>query len=164
MRKMILALLILGCFTASGYSQEENAGRVREDAFLVQKEIAVWRTDKAAVGPTQVYACQAVRIAPKWFLTAAHCVYNACRDSLPCTVQINLAQAEGELRQSVRINHSSSDKNVFIYEGFFPGQNRVSCVDVHLLNWMIRPSIFMKRGTENKPSGNGFRPPSLRRP
>lgn len=124
-------LLGIVFFSVSGHTQE--GPRVREKDFLVQKEIAVWRTDKAGFGKTSVYSCQAVRIAPQWFLTAAHCVYNACRDTLPCTVQINLAQAEGELRQTVRVNHTTSSKNVFIYEGFFPEQNRVSSVDVALI-------------------------------
>ncbi len=130
MKRIILSLILLGLH-APVFAQE--AETVREDRLLVQKEIAVWRTDKAGFGKTSVYSCQAVRLSPGWFLTAAHCVYNACRDSLPCTVQINLAQAEGDLRQTVRVNHSTTAKNVFIYEGFFPGQNRISSVDVALI-------------------------------
>ena len=129
-QSIVLWLMLLVGLHASVLAQETE--KVRENAFLVQKEIAVWRTDKAGFGKTQVYSCQAVRLAPGWFLTAAHCVYNACRDSLPCTVQINLAE-DGELRQTVRINHSTTAKNVFIYEGFFPGQNRISSVDVALI-------------------------------
>lgn len=106
---------------------------MNENAFLVQKEIDVWRTDKTYNSQAAVYACQAVRIHKNWFLTAAHCVYTACSGSQPCTVQITLAEAE--LRQTVRIYHSTSSQQVFIYPGFFPGQNRISSVDVALIRF-----------------------------
>ena len=100
---------------------------------MVQKEMEVWRTDKEADSKMYIDSCQAVRIHPRWFLTAAHCVYPSCNGSLPCTVQITLASAE--LRQTVRIKHSTTAKNVFIYEGFFPGQNRISSMDVALVKF-----------------------------
>ena len=155
---MILAIWLIGFLTAGGQAQEENPARVREDAFLIQKEIAVWRTDKTGFGKTSVYSCQALRIAPDWFLTAAHCVYNACRDTLPCTMQINLAQANGELRQSVRINHSTASRNVFIYEGFFPGQNRVSSVDVALIKLDNSAEYFYQAWDEKNASWENISP------
>ena len=117
---------------AFSYAQQE-APQVREDRFLVQKEISVWRTDQASVANVPVYSCQAIRIHPNWFLTSAHCVYPACKGSLPCTVEVTLAQ--GELSQKIRIHHSTASKRVFIYEGFFPGQNRISSVDVALIHF-----------------------------
>jgi len=114
-----------------GAQESFNAPKVNEDAFLVQKEISTWRTDKANNSKVAVYNCQAVRLSREWFLTAAHCVYNACRDGLPCTVQITLA--EGEMRQLARVNHTTTSKTVFIYPNFFPGQNRISSVDVALV-------------------------------
>ena len=131
----ILRVLFCGCLLLPvwGWALETDPEpvSVREDAFLIQKEIVTWRTDQAGAGQAWTYNCQAVRIHPHWFLTAAHCVYSACRDSYPCTVQITLA--EEKLRQTVRINHSPTDRKVFIYEGFFPGQNRISSVDVALI-------------------------------
>ena len=132
MRKIILFFLLVGSYFAFGYGQEEPTN-VREDSFLIQKEIAIWRTDKAENSRVPVYSCQALRIDKNWFLTAAHCVYASCKGSLPCTVQIALA--EGELSQSVRIYHSTASPRVFIYEGFFPGQNRISSVDVALIHF-----------------------------
>ena len=131
MRKIIFFFLLVSNSIALGYGQEEPA-KVREDAFLIQKEIAVWRTDKTENSRVPVYSCQALRIDTNWFLTAAHCVYASCKGSLPCTVQITMA--EGELNQSVRIYHSTASPHVFIYEGFFPGQNRISSVDVALIH------------------------------
>ena len=130
MKRQILLYVLLACMAGGSYGQEEGP-RVREDRFLIQKEISVWRTDKTADSRVPVYSCQALRIASHWFLTAAHCVYPACNGSLPCTVQVTLAQ--GELSQTVRIFHSTAARRVFIYEGFFPGQNRISSVDVALI-------------------------------
>lgn len=115
------------------FAQEEPRRPVREEAFLVQKEIDIWRTDKTYNSRAAVYSCQAVRIHKNWFLTAAHCVYSACSGSQPCTVQITLAEAE--MRQTARVYHSTSSQRVFIYPGFFPGQNRISSVDVALIRF-----------------------------
>ncbi len=132
--KKIFFFILPFIFTISAFAQEEADERaVREDAFLVQKEINVWRTDKTYNSLASVYSCQAVRLHKNWFLTAAHCVYSACSGSQPCTVQITLAEAE--LRQTVRVYHSTSSQRVFIYPGFFPGQNRISSVDVALIRF-----------------------------
>lgn len=133
MKKIFLSLL-LSLLIVPGYAQEEEAPAVREDAFLAQKEIAVWRTDKVSEGRASVYACQAVRIQPQWLLTAAHCVYQACQGPsgiLPCTVEVTLAEAE--LRQRARVLNTTASKNVFIYGGFSIGQNRISSLDVALV-------------------------------
>lgn len=140
MKKLSLLLLCLCGFFPFAHAQEEEDPRVNENAFLVQKEIDVWRTDKTYNSQAAVYACQAVRIHKNWFLTAAHCVYTACSGSQPCTVQITLAEAE--LRQMARVYHSTSSQRVFIYPGFFPGQNRISSVDVALIRFEPESADF----------------------
>ena len=131
MKKLIFCVLSTFAFLPLVAQEDFAAPKVNEDAFLVQKEISTWRIDKANNSRVAVYNCQAVRLSREWFLTAAHCVYNSCRDGLPCTVQITLA--EGEMRQMARINHTTTAKTVFIYSGFFPGQNRISSTDVALI-------------------------------
>ena len=141
MKKLLFILISCSAFAVWGHAQEElfeepavdEPAKVREDSFLIQKEMVIWRTDQEGGSSVPMDTCQAIRIHPKWFLTAAHCVYPSCRGSLPCTVQITLA--EGEMRQRVRIKHSTASKNVFIYDGFFPGQNRISSVDVALVKF-----------------------------
>ena len=126
-------LLLLFCIACvpNGWAHPEP-DTVREDALLVQKEIQVWRTDLAASSKLPIYNCQAVQLDKDWLLTSAHCVYTACNASLPCTVQITLA--EGELRKLAQISHSNNSQSVFIYPGFFPGQNRISSVDIALIH------------------------------
>jgi len=133
MKKIIVLVLFFCGLIPFLRAQEADAPRVNENALLVQKEIAVWRTGETYNTLASVYSCQAVQIHPNWFLTAAHCVYRACGGSEACTVQVTLA--EGELREQVRIYHSPSSQRVFIYDGFFPGQNRISSVDVALIRF-----------------------------
>ncbi len=128
--KRALFCFLFGCMVITSFAQE-NSAKVKENAFLLQKEIEIWRTDQSASPKVKVYSCQAVRLDANWFLTAAHCVYNTCSGSLPCTIQITLAEAS--LRQQVRISHSTQTPRVFIYPGFYPGQNRISSVDVALI-------------------------------
>lgn len=130
MRTFWNILLVLPFLSLTAAGQEQPA-LVKEDAFLVQKEIQIWRTDLEASSKLPIYTCQAVQLDEQWFLTAAHCVYPACHGSLSCTVQIRLAQ--GELRKQARVQHSNNQPSVFIYPGFFPGQNRISSVDVALI-------------------------------
>ncbi len=132
--KRVLLGLLLGLLSVPGLAQEEEIPPVREDAFLAQKEISVWRTDKVSAGRASVYACQAVRVHAQWLLTAAHCVYAACQGQsgvLPCTVEVTLAEAE--LRQRARVLNTTASKNVFVYGGFSFGQNRISSLDVALI-------------------------------
>lgn len=129
MKNILILSLFLSLFVPA-YAQEKEPA-VNENAFLVQKEIATWETSQTYNSKARVYSCQAVRVHKNWFITAAHCVYASCRDSKSCTVQITLAEAE--LKADVRIMHSTASPRVFIYSGFFPGQNRISGVDAALI-------------------------------
>lgn len=130
--KHFLRIVLLLPLVVSGALAQETTDKIREDAYLVQKEIQIWRTDLASSSRLPIYNCQAVALDSHWFLTAAHCVYPACNGSFSCTVQITLA--EGELRKQARVFHSNASQKVFIYPGFFPGQNRISSVDVALIH------------------------------
>ena len=114
--------------------------KVREESFLIQKEIQVWRNN-VTLSQTPVYHCQAVQLNDHWFLTAAHCVYTACSGTHSCTVQVTLAQ--NDLRKRVRIYHNNNTPRVTIYPGFFPGQNRISRVDVALVHLVPKDADYL---------------------
>ncbi len=148
MKKLFYFFILVFVCAPAAFAQEEPEVRpVREEAFLVQKEIDIWRTDKTYNSRPSVYTCQAVRIHKNWFLTAAHCVYTACSGSQPCTVQITMAEAE--MRQMARVYHSTSSQRVFIYPGFFLGQNRISSVDVALIRFDAESADFSYAKKEN---------------
>ena len=127
----VLALPFTLCAQEIQADEEPLAPRVNESAFLVQKEIFILPAAERGKDYGLQYACQAVRLDEQWFLTAAHCVYGACTGTKDCDVEIVLAEAE--LKAVARVSHSVTDKRVFIYNGFRPGQNRVSGLDVALI-------------------------------
>ncbi len=131
--KIFYIPLFLLSFLSVSFAAEQQPEPVNENAFLIQKEISTWPTDKTYDSQVATYNCQAVRIHPNWFLTAAHCVYNACA-TRPCTVQILLAQTS-QLRANIRVFHSTVSPSVYIYPGFFPGQNRISGMDAALIHF-----------------------------
>jgi hypothetical protein len=59
--------------------------------------------------------------------------------------------AEGELKALAHVSHSATEKRVFIYGGFQPGQNRVSGLDVALIHMDPSTTDFAYA----KPDGNG---------
>ncbi len=130
MRKFVLIGVYCICSSLL-FAAKPAPEPVNEDAFLVQKEFSVWPTDKTFDSQVQVDQCQAVRLDENWLLTSAHCVYDACA-TRPCTVGIILAESAGLLARA-RVTHSTSSQSVFIYKGFFPGQNRISGMDVALI-------------------------------
>lgn len=144
--KHFLALLFIWGLAPALFAVEPGPAPVNENAFLIQKEISVWPTDQTFNTQVPVYNCQAVRIHPNWFLTSAHCVYSACA-TRPCTVQITLA--ESDLTASVRVKHSTTSPGVFIYGGFFPGQNRISGVDAALIRLNPQKAEYSYTRTED---------------
>lgn len=146
MRKFTL-LFIYGLFTPFLFAAKPAPEPVNENAFLVQKEISVWPTDKTFDSQVPVYSCQAVRLDQNWFLTSAHCVYSACA-ARPCTVDITLAESESLLARA-RVKHSTTSQSVFIYRGFFPEQNRISGMDVALIRLDPKKTEYSYVNLEN---------------
>lgn len=138
--KRFLLLCISLFFTTAVLAAEKAPEPVNENAFLIQKEIAIWPTDQTYNSKVSVYNCQAVRLAPDWLLTSAHCVYSAC-GTRPCTVEITLAESL-DLLVRVRVKHSTTSPSVYIYNGFFPGQNRISGVDAALIHFEPQKAEF----------------------
>lgn len=120
MKKLLLSIYI---FLAAG---AVNASTFYTDQFDDQKEIFIYSGSQSA-------RCQAVRIAPDWFLTAAHCVYDYCKGKT-CDVQINLVQ-DSSFAVQARVRHEASAPKVYIYEGYSPNNNRSAGTDVALIHY-----------------------------
>ncbi len=140
MRKLLILWGILCLAAAPSGALEQEPAPINENAFLIQKEISVWPTDQTFNSQVPVYHCQAVRISQNWFLTAAHCVYSACA-TRPCTVEITLAESP-DLLARVRVKHSTVSPSVYIYQGFFPGQNRISGMDAALIQFNPQKATY----------------------
>lgn len=123
MKKLLFALFL--CWASSADAKTTFYA----DQFDDQKEIFIYSGSAAA-------RCQAVRIAPEWFLTAAHCVYEYCQGK-SCNVQINLVQDASYAVQAF-VSHRPSSPEVYVYEGYSPKNSRNSGTDVALIHY--RPS------------------------
>ena len=94
--------LILGLFVCALPLWGEN--HFKGEDFDNQSEIIVR-------GAGESSRCQAVRIAPKWFLTAAHCVSPQCDKA--CDIQVNLLQ--GDVYAAARVHHhENTHKRVWV--------------------------------------------------
>ena len=121
------------CVLCAALAQAQADIAVNEDAFLVQKAITVWG-DETSSEKLMSAQCQAVRITPDWLLTAAHCVYDFCRNNQNCTVQVDVVSApQDDLAAQVRVRSGAQKKNVFIFPGYNPRQNRSSSFDGALI-------------------------------
>lgn len=110
--------LVLGTVAAA----EEEALFSAED-FANQSTLWV-QNDKTAA------SCQAVRILPKWYLTAAHCVRPCGRE---CTVTVQLLQ--GTLQAQAVVRHSQAEPHVFVPAAYHPGDGKSSRSDIALIRF-----------------------------
>ena len=64
----------------------------------------------------QVGKCQATRIANKWFVTAAHCVQDACKNG--CEIQLDLLEYSPSAL--ARFTHTQKKPLVFVHPAYSP--------------------------------------------
>lgn len=95
----------------------ERASQFVGEDFANQSVLKTFYTDNSG----KATLCQALRITPTWYLTAAHCVYRHCgggKDS--CLMEIDLLQC-GTLKASARVEHLRSHSQVFIHPQYHLG-------------------------------------------
>ena len=100
LKKFLFIALLLSSFPA--FAEERQSAFEAED-FATQS--LLWVQNSRESGK-----CHAVRILPKWYLTAAHCVSPICNKE--CTLTLDLLQ--GNLQASARVQHTASDARVFV--------------------------------------------------
>lgn len=116
---LFFAVVLLSSLTVNA---EESA--FYADHFLNQSQIIV-------SGGKSVGSCQAVRILPKWYLTAAHCVRPYCDKQ--CQITVKLLQ--GELEASAVITHGMPDERVLVPTQFNPNDIKSVRYDVALIRF-----------------------------
>lgn len=120
MKKIFIIWVVFVAMISSAGAAEN----FKEDDFLNQNVIEV-------VGEQEAGRCQAVRIMPKWYLTAAHCVLPMC--SRDCSVTVQLLQ--GNLQAFVRVHHTASNARVFVPASYFPSSDRSIRSDIALIRF-----------------------------
>lgn len=115
-------VIFLFCFTSVMAVAKENEFFAED--FANQSVIWVQRGKESK-------QCQAVRIAPKWYLTAAHCVRPYC--DRECTVTVQLLN--GPLQASALVHHSQAAQRVFVPPSYHPGKSKSIRSDIALLRF-----------------------------
>lgn len=119
-----LFLIGLFCAMAAACAAAQDAHAFFAEDFLNQSVILV-QGDK---GGKQ---CHAVRIAPKWYLTAAHCVRPLCDKQ--CLVKVQLLS--GPLQASALLEHNAAHPHVFVPRQYRPGNGKNIRYDLALLRF-----------------------------
>ncbi|WP_458401701.1 hypothetical protein [Candidatus Avelusimicrobium sp.] len=121
MKKIFTFLLFLMPLTLMAQADKEPFFYV--DDFLNQSVIHV-------EGDRDYGRCQALRLSDEWYLTAAHCVYPACKRE--CDVVVELIQHPA-LKAQVEVRHRSSDPKVFVPREYEPKRNKSIRSDMALI-------------------------------
>ena len=128
--KKILFLSFLLFFSVGVRAAQDEPVFFAED-FLNQSVITV-QNDRSG------QQCHAVRILPKWYLTAAHCVRPYCDKA--CTVTFHLLQ--GPLQAMADVPHASSDPKVFTPRQYHLDDAKNVRYDVALIRFDPRPEEY----------------------
>ena len=98
------------------------------------------------LGPTQA-KCQATRIAPRWFATAAHCVKDLCEKS--CTLRMDLMDTPVSVLAET--THNKKQRAVFVHPGY--SKDKLVKDDFALIKLDVRyaDKIYYRRATAKNP-------------
>ncbi len=113
MRKNLFVSMVF-LLGAAALPAQEGPAFFAED-FLNQSIIFIQNSKENA-------KCQALRIAPYWYLTAAHCVVPLCDKG--CDISVELLQ--GELAASAVVRHTSdrAGRKVFVHPDYLSGNKK----------------------------------------
>lgn len=129
--KKRICLLIVAAVCAPLLALAQDAPRFFAEDFLNQTVIL-------SSDGSHAKQCQAVRILPKWYLTAAHCVRPYCDKE--CRITFSLIQ--GNLQASADVYHSSSEASVFVPRQYRPGTAENIRYDIALVRFDPRPEDY----------------------
>ncbi len=121
LKNFLLLLFLLSTFPI--WAEERPTAFEAED-FVTQS--LLWVQNSRENGK-----CHAVRILPKWYLTAAHCVNPICNKE--CTLTFDLTK--GNLQASARVEHTASDAKVFVPREYVPRNSKSVRYDVALIRF-----------------------------
>ena len=129
--KKYICLFVLSCLLLPVGVLAQDAPRFFAEDFLNQSVILTSDGQHAK-------QCQAVRILPTWYLTAAHCVRPYC--DRECRVTVSLIQ--GSLQASANVYHSSSESSVFGPRQYRSGTAENIRYDMALIHFAPLPEDY----------------------
>ena len=90
--------------------------------------------------------CQATRMAPHWFVTAAHCVKDLCARA--CSLQLDLLEAP--VSAFAKVEHSTQNPTVFVHPGYQQGHFVKDDFALIRLDLNRAPKTYYRRATSPK--------------
>ena len=146
MKKIIF--LLLGLSAISLWAEVSVLSLTDEDKHRTKEDF--YHTYEYFVDTPSAQAqakCQATRIAPRWFATAAHCVKQACRKE--CTIRMDLL--DSSVSVLAQGEHSPKDNIVFVHPGYREGT--LVRDDFALIKLDVRraPKTYYRRATKKNP-------------
>ncbi len=115
MKKLFLLACCLCAFPACA---EVSVMSVTDEDKHTRTEDFYHTFEYFIVSASSSYKCQATRIAPRWFATAAHCVKDRCTQN--CTLRMDLLDTPVSVLAEVK--HTAKNPAVFIHPGYKKGQ------------------------------------------
>lgn len=143
-------ILILGClFLAVIAFAEVSVISVSDEDKHTKKEDFYHTFEYFIQAPGQQSSkCQATRIAPRWFATAAHCVKDKCAKS--CTLRMDLL--ETPVSAMAQTTHTDKKPVVFVHPAYQAG--KLVQNDFALIKWDLNtsPKTYYHRRTDSNSS------------
>ncbi len=144
MKELFLSFL---CLIAWPIYAEVNVMSVTDETKHTQKEDFYHTFEYYISGGGQNSKCQATRIAPRWFATAAHCVKELCASS--CEIRLDLLDTP--VSALAETTHTAKTPNVFVHPGYKEGQLVKDDFALIRLDLNRAPKIYYRRANAKNP-------------
>lgn len=145
MKNLFLAFLFLAALPV--YS-EVSLMTVTDENKHTQKEDFYHTFEYYISGADQNSKCQATRIAPRWFATAAHCVKDLCASS--CDIRMDLLDTSVSVL--AKTQHTAHTPNVFVHPGYHKGQLVKNDFALIRLDLNRAPKTYYRRAHAKNPN------------
>lgn len=138
MKKLVLLLF---CLAAWPLGAEVSVISVTDEDKHTRKEDFYHTFEYYISGGGQNSKCQATRIAPRWFATAAHCVKEWC--AAACEIRMDLL--DSPVSAMAEVQHSAKTPSVFIHPGYHEGKLVKNDFALIRLDLNRAPKIYYRR-------------------
>ncbi len=144
MKKLFLLLI---CLAVVPVGAEVSVMSVTDEDKHTRTEDFYHTFEYYITGGGQNSKCQATRIAPRWFATAAHCVKDLCATA--CEIRMDLL--DSPVSAMAEMQHSAKTPHVFIHPGYREGKLVKDDFALIRLDFNRAPKIYYRRATAKNP-------------
>ena len=144
MKKLFFLLI---CFMSISLYAEVSVMTVTDENKHTTKEDFNHTFEYYIVSNGRSSKCQATRIAPRWFATAAHCVKDMCAQS--CEIRMDLLDLPVSILAETQ--HTAKKPNIFVHPGYKEGKLVKDDFALIRLDINRAPKTYYRRATSKNP-------------